>query len=166
MMAVELIVKGYYYGCADALFERARHFSDLIDATRRISTYHHLPAVPMEEGCTYQTDISVFGLFKCRGYQITVDRISPEARTLDTVEFGDSIRTWRHRLHIGQTHNGAVWTDRISIDAGLMTPVMARYAKYMYQERHKFRQAEVIEARISKACRPMTPELPVFQPAE
>ena len=49
-MSAELIVTAHYNHCPDALFQRASNFGDMIEATRKISTYSGLPPVQMEEG--------------------------------------------------------------------------------------------------------------------
>lgn len=165
-MTVELIVKGFYPDDARALFERATHFTDLIEATRKISTYNNLPQEQMIEGRCYKTDINVFGLVKYRNWQIRIDKICRNLLTMDTSEFNSSVRVWKHRLQIKPTAGGSVWIDRVTLDAGAMTPVVARYARYMYKSRHATRRATSIDAVLGKSYRAVQPGLPLFQGVE
>jgi hypothetical protein len=162
----EITVRAKYTGCADHLFDRASHFSDLIDATSKISTYVGLPSVRMVEGATYKTDIKVFGIFDCKDYHIRVDRLCDQARLMESHEFSESVKFWSHRLHIQPTDDGAVWTDHVVMDAGLMTPILARYARFMYQHRHKQREGVLLEANLKKPVRRIDPKRLHFFPAE
>lgn len=163
---LELLVRSHYNNNADDLFERATHFSDLLEVTGAISTYAGLPSVQMEAGRTYCTDIRVFGIFKCSNYQIRINKVCHDLKVMESAESNDMVRLWLHRLQISPTKTGSVWTDHVVIDAGKKTPIISRYAKFMYQHRHKTRGGENIEASLSKACRPITPDRPVFYPAE
>ncbi|RKT32791.1 hypothetical protein BXY70_2140 [Roseovarius halotolerans] len=165
-MAANLFVKATYTADADVLFKCASDFSDLLHATRKISKYRGLPPVPMVEGAQYATDIRLFGLIGCRNYQIRVDRICKHSRLLETVEFCDRIRSWRHRLQVHSTATGSVWVDHVIIDAGIMTPIVARYARFMYRHRHKARNGTCIETSLTRSTRMVGAELPMFNPAD
>lgn len=165
-MPVELLVKGCYTSTADALFERACNFSDLIEASRRISKYPDLPAVQMQEGKVYKTDITVLGIFKFPDYQISIDKICPNSRVLETSELCDTVRFWRRRLQIKETVSGATWIDRIVIDAGAKTSIVSRYAKYIYEQQHRNRQAVSVEATLCRSYRSIRPGLPMFLAAD
>lgn len=165
-MSAELIVTAHYNHCPDALFERASNFGDLIEATRKISTYSGLDAVPMEEGKTYTTDVKVFGILKSAGYRIMVNRLCSNTRLMESYENGDAINLWWHRLQIKPTDTGSMWIDHVIIDAGLKTPFISRYAKYMYQHRHKSRQGTDIKAVLRRPYRHVEVARPNFYPAE
>ncbi|TNF59619.1 MAG: hypothetical protein EP307_10160 [Rhodobacteraceae bacterium] len=163
---VDLTVKARYSDDADAMFDRARSFADLIEATRRISRYDRLPAEDMEPGRTYETDIRIFGMFRSPDYQIRVDALCDETRRIETSEGGKGVRSWRHVLEVHPDGSGSVWIDRVTIDAGAMTPVIARYARFMYRHRHTHRRALEISASLRPACRPANSDLPIFHPVD
>lgn len=165
-MSAELIVTAHYDHCPDALFQRASSFGDMIEATRKISTYSGLPPVQMEEGKTYTTDVKVFGLLKSNGYRIMVNRLCPNIKLMESYEYGDAINLWWHRLQIKPTETGSIWIDHVVIDAGLKTPIISRYAKYMYQHRHKSRRGMDIEAVLRRSYRHVEATRPNFYPAE
>jgi hypothetical protein len=151
-MTSELLVTAHYADDADALFERARHFGDMVEATRTISSYAGLPRQPMQEGAHYTTDIRLFGVIPCNDYHIRIDALNEGDRVLETTEWNASVRSWKHRLEVRPSADGSVWIDHVVIDAGLMTPVIARYARFMYRTRHRSRNAIRIETSLSRAA--------------
>lgn len=159
-----LLVKAHYDMDADALFKRAICFADMMEATRPISSYRGLPAQTMEPGQTYRTDVRVFGLFNTRDYDIRVESICDASRRIETSESGGGVRMWRHTLEVQQDGDGAVWIDRVTIDAGGMTPVLARYARFMYRHRHARRKAASISTSLNRSCRIESRDMPVFHP--
>lgn len=165
-MSKELLVKAVYSTDAGSLFERASNFSDLIDATSKISTYYGLPAEPMKEGKTYTTDIRIFGIFRCDNYNITIKKVCSKTLCMESFETNEIVQIWSHRLQIQPTKTGAIWIDHVIMHAGARTPIVSRYAKFMYQHRHKMRGAESVEATLRTACRSLASERPVFYPAE
>ena len=138
---VRLLVTASYNQDPDLLFTRASSFADMMEVTRKIAIYDNLPKGLMEEGKTYSTDIRVFRLFKNSDFKIRIDRLSFEDRVMISQEGNGIVRTWRHKLEIKPAHSGAVWTDSLEIDAGILTPVVTRFAKFMYLQRHKNRGA-------------------------
>ena len=151
---------------ARPLFDRARSFADLLEATRRISDYDGLPDTEMEEGATYRTDIRIFGLVSCKDYEIRVNKICHDSLRIETLESNDVVRLWSHQIQIKPTEKGALWVDRVILDAGLMTPIVSRYARFMYRHRHRSRQGQIVHARLGRASRSVTPKVPLFHPAE
>lgn len=165
-MPSQILVSARYKMGPDDLFSRATDFRDLMEATRRISTYAGLPLGPMEEGGVYRTDIRIFGLFRCNDYQIRVDRLCQDTRVMESYESNDRVRFWSHRLEIRPEGTGSVWTDHVILDAGALTPVVSRYARFMYRHRHKHRGGSLAQATLSHLPRPIRPEMPIFRPAE
>lgn len=165
-MTADLLVTAHYADDTDTMFERASSFADMIEATRGISTYKGLPALPMIAGRTYKTDIKVLGLFKCDGYEINILTIDRENYRMQSSESHAKIRSWRHTLEIRPGENGSIWTDRIVIDAGAMTPLVSRYAQFMYRHRHRSRKALSIQSALKRTCRTLNAELPMFFPAD
>lgn len=136
-----LRVSGHYRTDPETLFERASSFADVMDVTRGIASYEHLPAERMVEGKTYATNIRVLRLFKSSNFKIRIDRLCFKDRIVITHEGNRDVRSWRHKLEVKPSRSGAVWTDTLEIDAGLLTPVVSRFARFMYVRRHKKRGA-------------------------
>ena len=165
-MAADLEVTAEYAENADEMFKRAISFADMVEATQAISRYDGLPLVEMEAGKVYRTDITVFGLFRTPDYRIHINRICPATRCMESGESNDRIRSWRHRVQIRPHGTGSIWTDHIIIDAGLLTPVVARYARFMYRHRHTHRRALSIQSSLGRTGRNVSPDLPMFRPSE
>ncbi|MEO1046447.1 MAG: hypothetical protein AAFX04_13485 [Pseudomonadota bacterium] len=51
--------------------------------------------------------------------------------------YGPLIRRWDHRIEIRADGNGTHYTDRVIIEAGLLTPLIAGFAKVFYKHRQK-----------------------------
>jgi len=143
---VSLLVKAHYHNDPDALFAKASSFADVMHVTRRIAKYKHLPPVHMEQGKTYSTDIRVFGVFRYANYKIKIDHVNPYNRMLITHEGNRDVRSWKHRVDVKPSRTGAVWTDYLEIDAGMMTPLACLFARFMYTHRHKQRGASGVRA--------------------
>ncbi|MFY9211105.1 MAG: hypothetical protein WAO69_08265 [Aestuariivita sp.] len=165
-MAAELLVTAIYAGDPDEMFEKASSFADMIEVTKRISTYEGLPALPMVAGRTYKTNVKVFGLVETKDYAIRIDTLCKQSRRMQSSEHGDKIKSWKHTLDVLPHRDGSVWIDRVSIDAGAMTPILARYARFMYLHRHKHRNAQSASAVLQKAIRVNLPDVPVFHPRD
>lgn len=165
-MPTQVLVAAHYNVTPDSLFDRARSFADLMEATRKISYYDGLPEAEMEEGATYKTNIRILGLVSCKDYEIKVNKICHDSLRVETLESNDVVRLWSHQIQIKPTATGAIWTDRVILDAGLMTPIVSRYARFMYRHRHRSRHGEVIHATLSRSSRQITPQVPIFHPAE
>lgn len=164
-MAVELFVKAEYPRGADALFETATHFSDLIRTMGRLARYGTLPEVRMEEGRLYRTELAILGIVACPDFTIQIDKLCPDRRVLASRGRCRSVPVWQHHLQISADGSSAVWIDRVVIDAGALTPVISSIAKSMYLHRHKKRGALVASASIGRSYRMITDGVPIFQAA-
>lgn len=165
-MPADLLVTAHYSADADTMFEKASSFADMIEVTKKISTYEGLPALPMVQGRTYKTNVKIFGLLESRDYAIRIDTLCKKMRRMQSSEHNDNVKSWKHTLDVKPDGEGSVWTDRVSIDAGPMTPLLVRYARFMYLHRHKQRQAVSVTAQIDKSVRRVLPGVPAFQPRD
>ncbi len=150
-MAAELFVTAHYTQDADALFEKASSFADMVETSPTFLTFGDLPALPMVQCRTYETKLDVFGLFKTNDYAIRIDTLSPTRRRVQSSAKGKGVKTWNHTLDVIPDAEGCVWTDQISIDAGRKTPIYARYARFVYLHRHKRRGATSITSTLRKS---------------
>lgn len=165
-MPIQVLVAAHYDSSAKSLFDRARSFSDLIKATRRISAFDGLPQTEMEEGATYRTNIRILGLVRFKDYEIRVNKVCHDTLSVETLEQNDTVRLWSHHIQIKPTDSGAVWIDRVIIDAGRITPIVSHCARFMYRHRHQTRKGKVIEARLDRVSPSLAAKRPLVQPAE
>lgn len=165
-MTMHIRVSANYPHDPDALFDRATHFDDLINATRKIARYDRLPQGKMVQGRTYDTDISILGLSLCKGYRIYIRKICDTDRVMESSETHETVPVWAHRIKIDQTASGSRWTDEVFIDAGRKTAFVARYAMFMYGLRHRERRGAIDGWKMQTSIRQLRPDLPYFQPAD
>lgn len=162
-MAYELLVTGRYAEDADTMFEKASSFADMIAVTKKISTYEGLPALPMVQGRTYKTNVKIFGIPAAKNFAIRIDTLCKTMRRMQSSEHNDTIKCWKHTLDVMPDGDGSVWTDHVCIDAGLTTPILARYARFMYRHRHTQRGALSVTASLQKSPRTVLPDAAMFQ---
>ena len=138
-----------YPGDPDDLFRQAIDFTDMLEAMSGVAAYKGLPSEPVREGATYTTDVTFFGFLKTSGHVIEIEKLDLANRTLQSREYNPAIRQWDHLLTVEpETGTGparARWTDAVTIDAGWRTPVITRFASFVYRRRHQHRQALEIQ---------------------
>ena len=62
-------------------------------------------------------------------------------RRLRSEESGTGVRRWAHEIGIEETgNNRSRLSDTIEIDAGLLTPIIVRFARSEYERRHRLRR--------------------------
>jgi len=149
-----LTVSATYPRDADTVFAEAIDFDAMVAATKGLATYKGLPSGPFEEGHSYETYVTVWGWMHNPHYQIHVERLDPALRIVQSREQGRAIRQWDHTLTVEPAElddgPGSIWTDRIVIDSGWLTPYMVRVGRYLYQYRHRTRDALEITAWITR----------------
>lgn len=140
-MAKRVITTATYQGNAHDIFLEALDFGAMCDAMSGLAHYEGLPRRRAQEGETISVDITTLKIFKFTGYQMFFEHLDTEACVLQSREKGGFVKMWDHNLSIQQVGKMAIWTDDVTIDAGLVTPIIARFAAYMYSRRHKYRKA-------------------------
>lgn len=140
-MTTEVTVTAYYSKDPDQVFAEAIELSEMQEAMRGLATYEGLPDDIIREGETYVVDVTFFGFLKNKGHRMFLERLDIPNRLVQSRESNPQIARWDHTLTVSPDPRGAVWVDRIVIDAGWQTALMARFARYMYTRRHKHRQA-------------------------
>ncbi len=81
-------------------------------------------------------------------HHLTVKLIDDEARVLVTEEHGGAVRRWDHVLITSPVDaRRSTYQDRITIDAGALTPAVALFAQvfYRYRQRRWRRLAPVLD---------------------
>lgn len=80
----------------------------------------------------------LLGVIPFSKHRIRVEQIDDESMTMVSDEEGGIIRTWRHSLTaIPIDERRCHYEDRIEIDAGALTPVVAAFAEVFYRYRQR-----------------------------
>jgi hypothetical protein len=149
-MAMIVEITAHYDTDPDVLFRSALCFSEMTEAMAGLATYSGLPASDTAcEGDTIIVDVTFWGVFKQKNHVLFIERLDPLQRIIQSRESGRGIERWDHNLSIRQQGSLAVWTDMIVIDAGWRTPLIARFAAFLYARRHRHRRAISIRRRLS-----------------
>lgn len=158
-MTKRIVIAARYPGDADTIFRNALSFDELRDAMSAIATYDGFPDGGVaEEGATYNVDVTMWGFLKTKGHRIFVERIDKGERILQSRESNPGVERWDHTISIqpdGLAEDGvpedgsAIWTDTIVIDAGWRSPFVARFARYVYCQRHVRREGEFLKRDIA-----------------
>jgi hypothetical protein len=120
------------------------------------------PAAERHGGPWRQGDETVGWLFLFRlipfsRHTIRVFDIDHDAMTLLTEEGGGLVRLWRHHVSVRAVSDDRCrYTDRIEIDAGILTPIVVTFARafYRYRQRRWARLAPLLSASASPEARP------------
>lgn len=106
----------------------------------------HLLAMPVisdrddewHEGETVVGWVFLFGLLPFSRHHLHIARIDESRRTLSSREFGGVITVWNHDIEITPVDAASCeYRDRIEIHAGILTPVIASYARWFYRTRQR-----------------------------
>jgi ligand-binding SRPBCC domain-containing protein len=90
------------------------------------------------EGDTWHLKVSLFGILPLGSHNISVERIDPGARTIQTRESGPRVRRWDHQLRVRASGDGrTVYSDEIIIEAGWLTGLVWLYAQALYRHRQR-----------------------------
>ncbi|MGR3321082.1 MAG: hypothetical protein ACU0DK_04030 [Pseudooceanicola sp.] len=137
----------------DAVFARARDLGDLTRAMTGLAAYEGMPDKLAEQGDRYEVDVTFWRVLRNPGHVIVVERVDPAARVMQSREHNPNVRRWDHTLTVAPHPEGSLWTDRVVIDAGWRTPVVARLCAHVYRHRHRARDGRDIATRIVRGER-------------
>lgn len=90
------------------------------------------------EGERVVTWLLLVGVLPISRHHLEVLTIDPRHRVIATHEWGGLVRTWDHTIRIDRIDvERCRYTDRIEIDAGRLTPLVARVAEVFYRHRQR-----------------------------
>ncbi len=90
------------------------------------------------EGETVQGWVFLFGVLPFSRHHLHVADIDDTEMTLRSQERGGPIRRWNHDIGVTPIDDSrCTYRDRIDIDAGLLTAVVVRYARWFYRTRQR-----------------------------
>lgn len=86
----------------------------------------------------------LFGVVPVGRWRLKVVARDDARRRLCSEESGTFVRAWVHELVVEALDDGrSRLTDTIEIDAGVLTPLVARFARAEYARRHRLRKRMV-----------------------
>lgn len=111
-------------------------------------------SAPMRVGERGTGWLFAFHVFPAYRHTLEILSVDADNRTITTHEFGGVLKSWDHTLHVEPVQeNRCRYTDSIDIDAGVLTPVVARVARglFAYRQRrwHKLVARHLTPERIS-----------------
>jgi hypothetical protein len=90
------------------------------------------------EGETVVGWVFLFGCLPFSRHQLHIARIDESSRILSSRECGGVITVWNHDIEVVSIDGVTCrYRDRIEIEAGLMTPLIALYAEWFYRLRQR-----------------------------
>lgn len=87
----------------------------------------------------YKAWMSLWGVLPI-GWQIIRIEYPPmkgATRLLRDNGFSPMIKIWDHMIEVSPEAHGTHYVDRITIEAGVLTPLVALFARYFYQHRQR-----------------------------
>lgn len=92
----------------------------------------------MREGESGTGWLLLFHLIPLSRHTIHLVEINPDTKTLRSHEHGGMLRSWNHALRVEAVSPRACrYSDIVEIDAGALTPVVARLAILLYRYRQR-----------------------------
>lgn len=122
----------------DRLFDLVTDLDTLDAVTKPWVQIHHLPSGPVHGGQVIDVALSVLGILPARPYKIRILCCDAAARQMQSEETGLGVRLL-HRVEVLPVAAGARLIDRIDIDAGWRTPLVAAFVRASYRWRHRKR---------------------------
>ncbi|KAJ04716.1 SRPBCC family protein [Sulfitobacter mediterraneus] len=122
---------------AERLWALVTDYDALAVVMAGIVSFDGLPEGRTRTGQSFDLMVSLFGKLPPQPYHMEVVLCDDDAMVLRSSEKGAGVKSWEHCLTVTPTAQGSRLTDRIEIDAGWMTPIFARWAKFLYRARHK-----------------------------
>ncbi|UWQ89928.1 hypothetical protein QEZ52_14205 [Aliisedimentitalea scapharcae] len=123
----------------DRLFALVTDLDTLDAVTKPWVQFDHLPSGPVQAGQVIDVAISVFGIFPRMPYRMRVVSCDPKTRCMTSDEDGFGVHRLVHSLQVHPDPLGSRLLDRIEIDAGWSTPLVAAWAWVIYRWRHHVR---------------------------
>jgi hypothetical protein len=91
-----------------------------------------------QEGETVVGWVFLFGVIPFSRHHLHIARVDDGHRILRSQEHGGLVRLWNHEIEVEPiSESRCRYTDRIEIDAGLLTPAVVAYARAFYRLRQR-----------------------------
>jgi hypothetical protein len=125
---------------AERAWETVKKVSTLRYITRGVLGFRPLGEVSetIAAGDVIRVRLLFFHVIPAWKHEIRIVGVGEEARRIETMEHGGSVRRWNHVITVepaGELRSR--YTDRIDLDAGQLTSLVAAYAKVFYRYRQR-----------------------------
>ncbi len=134
----KITVKSPYSIDADTLWSAAVFYPALANPVNSKAYYKGLPEREAKSGDSLDLRMRLFGWLPSTPWHVEVVERNDAEKTLKSEERGGPVKTWKHVLKVEE--NGPMQSrivDEIVMDAGPLTPLMARWVKSIYGARRK-----------------------------
>jgi hypothetical protein len=135
-----VLVENDYTASPARLWAVATDYDALSEIMQGIASFEGLPKGRTRTGQKMTVMVALFGKLPKQPYYMEILECDDNRMILRSSEKGAGVKSWHHTLTVSETAAGSRLTDRIEIDAGMLTPLFALWAKYLYRARHKPRQ--------------------------
>lgn len=136
-MSRTVILRHDYATSAQEVWRVATDFACFAQAMKGVATFEGMPETGrLQKGQKLAVKVRLFGRLPPMDYHMEVVELDNEHHRFKSIEHGGNVRRWEHTLTVSETEDGACLTDHIVIDAGLATPMMTFWAKFVYKKRH------------------------------
>lgn len=136
-MSLPLVITHYYQSPPDKVWRVATYFQCFTEAMHGVATFEGMPATGhLEQGQVFDVKVRLFGKLPPMDYHMEILECDHEAFQFLSVERGGSVKRWVHQLTVTPNGTGARLTDCVTVNAGLSTPLMRLWARYVYAKRH------------------------------
>lgn len=142
------LVHDYPFPARD-VWRVATDLDHLKTVTEGLLAFRNLPHGEIHQGQEMCVEVSLFGRLPYQPYEMKVVEFDDATMAFTSEEKGAGVKTWRHSLSVATTPTGSRLTERIEIDGGLLTPLFAAWARYMYRQRHPPR-LRILETSVSR----------------
>lgn len=116
----------------------------LSDSMKGSISYSGLPSDPVVQGQVIDVTLKRWGWLPMGSWRMEVVRRDDENYILESREGGGVVRDYKHRLELEAIDaNTTRYTDRLDIDAGWLTPMIAPTFRKLYIQRHDMRKARL-----------------------
>ncbi len=143
---------------ACAVWAVATDLDHLKTVTGGVLKFRSLPSGTIFQGQHLCVEVSVFGKLPYQPYEMRVVSLDPAAMTFQSHEVGAGVKSWRHALRVVPDGAGCRIEEQIEIDAGILTPVFAAWARFLYRRRHAPRLRILADQQQMTVPHKMTPK--------
>ena len=97
-----------------------------------------LADVRWQAGLVLEDRLLLLGFIPLGWHRIRIASIDTEARRLRTEEGSRVLQRWEHELEVEVVDDVSCrYTDRLEIDAGVLTPLVGLFARLLFRYRHR-----------------------------
>lgn len=112
-------------------------FDALAEVCKPLVTFEGLPSGRLTPDLSITVNVRLFGVMPPQAYTMALTAYDDAKMTFASAERGAGVRRWNHTLRVRPVgERGARIEESIDIDAGLMTPLYAAWARKLYRHRH------------------------------